>query len=145
VLVGRVAPADARHAEHLLATAPLVNLGERADVASVYQGLTVLVQPSRRGAFRPGVVEAVAAGCCGVAAGPRHPPPPLQHGRAGPALPPRRGDARALTPRLEPLLADPVRAEAVGRAAAAEVRAHHAVAQEVAGLRALYAGLERGG
>src|SRR5262249_45974289 len=71
--------------------------------------------------------------------------PPRWSGAGGPGFLPPPGDAQALTAQLEPLLADPVRAEAVGRAAAAEVRAHHAVAQEVAGLRALYAGLERGG
>ena len=143
VLVGRVAPADARHAEQLLATAPLVPLGERTDVARVYQGLTVLVQPSRRESFGLVVLEAMAAGCCVVAANLDHLPALVEHGRTGFLYPP--GDAQALAAQLEPLLAEPARAEAVGRAAAAEVRARHGVAQEVAGLRALYAGLERRG
>ena len=136
VLVGRVAPTDARHAAQLLATAPLVALGERNDVARVYQGLTVLVQPSRRESFGLVVLEAMAAGCCVVAANLGHLPPLIEHGRTGFLYPP--GDAEALAAQLEPLLTDPLRAEAVGRAAAAEVRARHGVTEEVANLRALY-------
>jgi mannosyltransferase len=141
VLVGRVAPADARHAEQLLATAPLVPLGERTDVARVYQGLTVLVQPSRRESFGLVVLEAMAAGCCVVAAELDHLPALIEHGRTGFLYPP--GDAEALAAQLMPLLADPRRAEAVGRAAAAEVRARHGLEHELAQLRTLYAGLER--
>ena len=139
VLVGRVAPADAAHAERMLATAPLAVLGERADVAPVYQGLTVLVQPSRRESFGLVVLEAMAAGCCVVAARLDTAPALVEHGRTGFLYP--AGDVAALSAQLEALLAEPARAEAVGRAAAAEVRVRHALSEEVAGLRALYAGL----
>jgi mannosyltransferase len=143
VLVGRVAPADARHAEQLLSTAPLVSLGERPDIPRVYQGLTVLVAPSRRESFGLVVLEAMAAGCCVVAARLDHGPALIEHGRTGFLYPP--GDAQALAAALAPLLADPARAEAVGRAAAAEVRARHGLDQELAGLRSLYARGERSG
>jgi len=96
----------------------------------------VLVQPSRRESFGLVVLEAMAAGCCVVAANLGHLPPLIEHGRTGFLYPP--GDAQALAAQLEPLLTDPLRAEAVGRAAAAEVRARHGVTEEVANLRALY-------
>ena len=143
VLVGRVAPADAGYAEALLASSPLVRLGERPDIVRVYQGLTVVVQPSRRESFGLVVLEAMAAGCCVVAARLDHGPALIEHGVTGFLYPP--GDAPALAATLAPLLTDPAQAEAVGRAAAAAVRTRHGLDRELAGLRALYARLERGG
>ena len=55
----------------------------------------------------------------------------------------RAGDVPALVEVLEPLLADPSRAEAVGRAAAEEVRARWTLDAEVEALRGLYARVER--
>jgi hypothetical protein len=49
----------------------------------------------------------------------------------------------ALVGLLEPLLAEPSRAEAVGRAAVAEVRGRWTVEREVEALRGVYARMER--
>ena len=53
------------------------------------------------------------------------------------------GDVAALVRLLQPLLLDPAKAERVGRAAAAEVRARWTLHAEVEALRAVYARMER--
>ena len=55
----------------------------------------------------------------------------------------RAGDVPALVEILEPLLTDPSRAAAVGRAACAEVRARWTLDAEVEALRGVYARAER--
>jgi len=55
----------------------------------------------------------------------------------------RAGDVTALAGLLEPLLADPARAEAMGRAAVAEVQSRWTLDLEVGALRDLYTRMER--
>jgi mannosyltransferase len=119
----------------------LEQLGELDDAAAVYRGLTVLVQPSRQESFSLVLLEAMASGCCVVAAALPHYPELVEHGVTGFLYAP--GDVPALVGLLEPLLAEPSRAEAVGRAAMAEVRARWTLEAEVEALRRLYTKLER--
>ncbi len=119
----------------------LEQLGELDDVTALYRGLTVLVQPSRRESFSLVLLEAMASGCCVVAASLPHYPELVEHGVTGFLYP--AGDVAALVGLLEPLLADPSRAEAIGRAAVAEVRARWTLAGEVEALRVLYGRVER--
>ena len=119
----------------------LEQLGELDDTPALYRGLTVLVQPSRQESFSLVLLEAMASGCCVVAAALPHYPELVEHGLTGFLYPP--GDVPALVGVLEPLLAEPSRAEAVGRAAADEVRARWTLDAEVQALRALYRQVER--
>ena len=121
--------------------AGLEQLGELDDTPALYRGLTVLVQPSRRESFSLVLLEAMASGCCVVAAALPHYPELLEHGVTGFLYP--AGNVPALVALLEPLLAEPSRAEAVGRAAVEEVRARWTLDAEVEALRGLYARLER--
>jgi len=116
-------------------------LGELDDVRALYRGLTVLVQPSRQESFSLVLLEAMASGCCVVAAALPHYPELVEHGATGYLY--RAGDVPGLVAVLEPLLAEPSRAEAVGRAAANEVRARWTLDGEVQALRGLYARVER--
>lgn len=119
----------------------LEQLGELGDTAGLYRGLTVVVQPSRRESFSLVLLEAMASGCCVVAAALPHYPELVEHGVTGFLYP--AGEVAALVALLEPLLADPAKAEAVGRAAATEVRARWTLGAEVAALRGVYAWMER--
>ena len=121
--------------------AGLEQLGEFDDTPALYRGLTVLVQPSRQESFSLVLLEAMASGCCVVAAALPHYPELVEHGVTGFLYP--AGDVAGLVGLLEPLLADPSRAEAVGRAAVAEVRARWTLSAEVEALRAVYARMER--
>ncbi len=116
-------------------------LGELDDTPGLYRGLTVLVQPSRQESFSLVLLEAMASGCCVVAAALPHYPELVEQGVTGYLYP--AGDAAALAGLLEPLLADPTKAEAVGLAAATEVRARWTLGAEVEALRGVYARMER--
>lgn len=138
VLAGRVTWRWRAFARRLVG---LAQLGELDDVPALYRGLTVLLQPSRQEGFSLVLLEAMASGCCVVAAALPHYPELVEQGVTGFLYP--AGDVAALVGVLEPLLADPARAEAVGRAAAAAVRARWTLEREVEALRALYARLEQ--
>ena len=119
----------------------LESLGELDDMPALYRGLTVLVQPSRRESFSLVLLEAMASGCCVVAAALPHYPEMVEQGVTGFLYP--AGDVAALVGLLRPLLLDPAKAERVGRAAAEEVRARWTLRAEVEALRAVYARMER--
>ena len=119
----------------------LEQLGELDDIPGLYRGLTVVVQPSRQESFSLVLLEAMASGCCVVAAALPHYPEMVEHGVTGFLYPP--GNVAVLVEILEPLLADPSRADAVGRAAADEVRTRWTVDGEVQALRGVYARVER--
>ncbi|HZJ56071.1 MAG TPA: glycosyltransferase family 4 protein [Myxococcaceae bacterium] len=119
----------------------LQQLGELDDTAALYRGLTILLQPSRQESFSLVLLEAMASGCCVVAAALPHYPELVEHGVTGFLYP--AGDVSALVEILEPLLAEPSRAKAVGRAAVEDVRARWTLDAEVEALRGLYARLER--
>ncbi len=116
-------------------------VGELDDTPALYRGLTVLVQPSRQESFSLVLLEAMASGCCVVAAALPHYPELVEHGVTGYLYP--AGDVAALVGLLEPLLDRPARAAEVGRAAAREVRARWTLGTEVEALRAVYARMER--
>ncbi|HTS80636.1 MAG TPA: glycosyltransferase family 4 protein [Myxococcaceae bacterium] len=130
-------------ARHLARLAPVDLLGEVRDTPALYRRLTVMVQPSRRESFSLVLLEAMASGCCVVAAALPHYPELVEDGVTGFLYPP--GDVDALARLLEPLLENPARAEEVGRAAMVAVRARWTLEAEVAALRGLYARLERPG
>ena len=138
VLAGLVTRRWRRFADGL---SGLEQLGEVDDAPALYRGLTLLVQPSRQESFSLVLLEAMASGCCVVAAALPHYPELVEHGVTGFLYP--AGDVPGLQALLEPLLADPSRAEAVGRAAVEEVRTRWTVDREVDGLRAVYARVER--
>ena len=121
--------------------AALEQLGELDDTAALYRGLTVLVQPSRQESFSLVLLEAMASGCCVVAAALPHYPELVEHGVTGFLY--RAGDVPALVEILGPLLAEPSRAEAVGKAAAQEVQTRWTLDAEVEALRGVYAQVER--
>jgi mannosyltransferase len=116
-------------------------LGELDDMPALYRGLTVVVQPSRKESFSLVLLEAMASGCCVVAAALPHYPELLEHGVTGFLYEP--GNVPALVELLEPLLADPSRAGAVGEAAVDEVRARWTLDAEVEALRSVYSRVER--
>src|SRR5262249_5654262 len=138
ILVGLVTRRWRSYARRL---EPLEQLGELEDMPALYRGLTVLVQPSRSESFSLVLLEAMASGCCVVAAALPHCPELVDHGVSGWLYPP--GDVAALVGILEGLISEPARAEAVGRAAVAEVRARWTLDREVETLRDLYARMER--
>jgi mannosyltransferase len=119
----------------------LEQLGEMDDTPGLYRGLTVVVQPSRQESFSLVLLEAMASGCCVVAAALPHYPELVEHGVTGFLY--EAGNVPALVALLEPLLANPSRAGAVGRAAAAEVRARWTLDAEVEALRGVYCRVER--
>jgi mannosyltransferase len=115
------------------------HVDEVADIAPWYQGLTLIVQPSHVESFGLVLLEAMASGCCVIAADLPHYRALLEHGRTGFFYP--VGDAKALRATLEPLLNDPARAEAIGHAAAEHARAHFGIEHEARALANLYAAL----
>jgi len=138
VLVGRVTRQWRSFADRLEG---VEQLGELEDTPALYRGLTVLVQPSRQESFSLVLLEAMASGCCVVAAALPHYPELVEHGVTGFLYP--AGDVAALVGLLESLLAEPSTAEALGRAATSEVRARWTLDKEVEALRGVYARMER--
>ena len=87
------------------------------------------------------LLEAMASGCCVVAARLPYSEDALVHGRTGFLYP--AGDVEALRALLASLLADPSRARAVGEEAAREARARFGVNHEARALSRVYASLSR--
>jgi mannosyltransferase len=143
VLVGEARWRDRPWLSGLLApvSGQLTAVGEQRDIRRWYQGATVLVQPSHAESFSLVLAEAMASGCCVVAARLPHYAELLQDGETGFTYP--AGDAVALADTLAPLLAEPERAALVGRAAAESARARFPLEREVASLERLYLGAER--
>ena len=141
VLVGEAKRRERRWAKSLepLAAGRLRRAGVRQDVAPWYQGLTVVVQPSREEAFSLVPLEAMASGCCVVASALPYARLVLEHGRTGFLYPP--GDVEALRAVLAELLASPGRALSMGRAAAEEARARFGVEREARALAEAYGAL----
>ncbi len=113
-------------------------VGQQQDVRRFYQGATLLLQPSHAESFSLVLAEAMASGCCVVAARLPHYGTLLEEGRTGFTYP--AGDVAALVDVLQPLLREPERAAAVGRAAAEAVQLRFPLQAEVAALERLYRG-----
>jgi mannosyltransferase len=116
-------------------------VGEQRDIRAWYQGSTLLVQPSHAESFSLVLAEAMASGCCVIAARLPHYAALMDEGRTGFSYP--VGDAAALADVLFPLLHEPDRATRVGQAAAEAARARFPLEREVAALEKLYRGGER--
>lgn len=116
-------------------------VGEQSDVRPWYQGATLLLQPSHAESFSLVLAEAMASGCCVVAARLAHYAALLEEGRTGFTYP--AGDVSALADVLRPLLREPKRADEVGQAAAEAARTRFPLEKEVAALLRLYQGGER--
>jgi len=142
VLVGQALGMDAAFAAGL-GSPRLELVGEQADVVPWYQGLTVLVQPSHAEGLSLAFLEGLASGCCVVASRVSDFPALVEDGRTGFLFDP--GDVKALTGILDMLSADPVRARAVGAAAAEEARARFGIDREAAALAEVYRDVVGGG
>jgi mannosyltransferase len=143
VLVGTVKPPEQAWAEGLRAQggSALHLAGERSDVERWYRGLTVMVQPSHTEGYSMALLEAMASGCCVVAARLPYSEDAIEDGRTGFLYPP--GDVQALRTLLSALLADPARARTVGDAAAAQARVRFGVGHEARALTRVYSSLVR--
>jgi mannosyltransferase len=140
-LIGLVRGGDAPWAESLRVkmAGALALPGEQRQVLPWYQGLSIVVQPSRSEGFSLVLLEALAAGCCVVAAKLPHYPGLIEEGRTGFFYPP--GDVAALRQTLEPLLREPERAQAIGRNAAEAARLRFGIEHEAQALAKVYRGL----
>jgi mannosyltransferase len=112
---------------------------EQPDVERWYRGMTVLVQPSHEESYSLVLLEAMASGCCVVAARMPHYPALIDEGRTGFLYPP--GDVAALRRILTELLAAPERAREVGRAAATEAAKRFGADAEARALGEVYRAL----
>jgi mannosyltransferase len=141
VLVGRPLRGDRRFLQRVLTEGGrgFQAVGEYPDPALWYQALSVVVLPSHSEGFSLVLVEALASGCCVVAAKLPHFPRWVEHGVTGLLYPP--GDVAALVQALNPLLEEPQRAAEMGRRAAERAREHLGVEREAQTLAELYDGL----
>lgn len=147
VLVGRVQVQHRRWLRQVLQSLgppgeQVVLAGEHADVERWYQGLTVLVHPSRSEGFGLVRLEAMAAGCCVVGTRLKALEGLVEHGRTGFLYEP--GDVKALRELLRMLMSEPERAREVGRQAAEHVRAQWGVEHEARALGRVYRALLEG-
>jgi len=138
--VGLAKPAEQAFLRSLRERSPAVGwVPEQPDIERWYRGLTVLVQPSHEESFSLVLLEAMASGCCVVAARMPHYPTLVDEGRTGFLYPP--GDVVALRKILAELMANPTLAERVGREAAQEAVKRFGADREAEALGAIYRGL----
>jgi glycosyltransferase involved in cell wall biosynthesis len=117
-------------------------VGFRDDVEHVYGAADVVVVPSTAPDPLPNAaLEALAAGCCVVAADHGGLPEMIRDGETGVLVPP--GDASALRAALAALRADPDRRARLGAAAAEDVRARFPRENPARRFEELYAQLLR--
>lgn len=137
--IGLVKDKDQAFLDSLRPRARVQWVPEQPDIERWFRGLTVVVQPSHEESYSLVLVEAMASGCCVVAARMPHYPELIDDGRTGFLYPP--GDVEALRRILRDLMANPARAEEVGRAAAEDARRRFGAEHEAQALAALYRGL----
>ncbi len=138
VLVGAARGSDAAFADALRnrCSGALVLAGEQRDVLPWYRGLSIVVQPSHSEGFSLVLLEALASGCCVVAARLPHFSRWIEHRRTGFLYEP--GDVAELGRLLGELLADPGEVERVGREAAIEAQRRMGMQAETAALTEIY-------
>lgn len=138
LLLGLAKPAEQGFLASLLARGGerVAHRGPTDDVAPLYRTLDVVVQPSHAESFSLVLLEAMASGCCVIAARLPHYPELLEDGVTGLFYP--VGDVAALATQLSRVLGDPALVRRLGDAAAAHARAHHGLDTQVRALRALY-------
>ncbi len=107
------------------------------DVDAVYGAADIVAVPSRQPDPLPNAaLEAAAAGCCVVGAAHGGVPEIIRDGETGLLVEP--GDAAALAAALAELVDDPARREALGAAAARDVRERFSTPALLDSLQALY-------
>lgn len=113
-------------------------LGERPqeEVPLWYRRITLYVAPMRNEGFGLTPLEAMASGAAVVATRTGAAPYLVAEGETGTIVPP--GDIDALVAAIEPLFAEPSRAEGMGRAGRAKALAQHTLANEAAAMNAVY-------
>ena len=105
-------------------------------LAAHHRAMDLYAAPQRWEGFGLTPLEAMASGVPVVAATVGAFPDLVAEGETGALVPP--GDADALAAAMAPLLDDPPRREAMGRAARAHVEARHAIEREAAALERVY-------
>ena len=150
LIVGR--PDDAGFAEGLRDRIAAAGLAERfrwaeglswEALADHHAAMDLHVAPQRWEGFGLTPLEAMASGVPVVAATVGAFPDLVRDGETGRLVPP--DDAGAMAHAMAPLLDDPARRGAMGRAARAHVEACHAIEAEAAALEAVYRRLLAGG
>jgi mannosyltransferase len=113
-------------------------LGERpqAEVPLWYQRITLYVAPMRNEGFGLTPLEAMASGAAVVATRTGAAPYLIAEGETGTIVPPENLDA--LIAAIEPMFADPSRAEVMGRAGREKAVSQHSLANEAANMNAAY-------
>jgi glycosyltransferase involved in cell wall biosynthesis len=106
-------------------------LGFVADMPAFLAGLDIFVLPSLNEGLGVAALEAMAAGKAVVASRVGGLTEMITDGLTGLLVPPR--DSKALSDAIATLIADPSRARALGRSAAAHVRRHFTLEQMAAG------------
>lgn len=111
-------------------------LGYRKDVASVLQGLDVLVHASEQDACSRVLCEALASGAAIVATESGGTPELVRDGREGILVPP--GDVPALADGIQRLMSAPALRAQFGSAGAARAREHFGIGRYVNDMMAIY-------
>lgn len=111
-------------------------------IAAWYRRLAIFVAPQRWEGFGLTPLEAMASGVPVVATTVGAFPELVVAGETGELVAP--GDVAAMVAALEPLMVDPARREAMGRAARARVLAEFTLEAEAARIEAVYQALWRG-
>jgi glycosyltransferase involved in cell wall biosynthesis len=106
-------------------------LGFVADTPAFLAGIDIFVLPSLNEGLGVAALEAMAAGKAVVASGVGGLAEMITDGLTGLLVPPR--DSRGLSDAIATLIADPSRARALGRSAAAHVRKHFTLERMAAG------------
>ena len=143
LIVGR--PDDAAFTEDLRGRVRAAGMSERfrwvehlswEALADHHAAMDLYAAPQRWEGFGLTPLEAMASGVPVVATTVGAFPDLILDGETGALIPP--DDAGAMATAMAPLLDDPDRREAMGRAARAHVEAHHAIEAEAAALEAVY-------
>lgn len=144
--IGRVTPEHQGFADELRRRIADAGLSDRlrlaeetTEIPTWYRGLDLYVAPSRTEGFGLTPLEAMASGVPVVAGDVGAYPELIVEGETGSVVP--TGDLAAYIAAIEPYLTDPQRARRHGERALAHVRANFDIANEVAGLSAVYAAL----
>jgi glycosyltransferase involved in cell wall biosynthesis len=132
--------ADVRARVAAVGVEPVINfLGSRTDIPALLAAADIVHHPARAEGMPNAVIEAMAAGRPIVATAVGGVPEILAHGHTGLLV--RPGDPDGAAAALLALLADPARAERMGRAARALIEAEHTTARLVERTAGVYQGL----
>jgi mannosyltransferase len=145
VVIGRWSAADQAWQRGLAAQVAAAGLSDRIlflgevppdEMIAWYRRLAIVVTPARQEQFGLTPLEGMACGAAAVATRTGAFEELIEPGETGTLAAP--GDAEALTAAIAPLLADPTRALAMGRAGRARALGRFSIAREAEGLAAVY-------